>query len=79
MKNFQLLELCNRIYMPVLNDTMSACKITQFENLLRIWNKEKFWKKQKNCIYPFMQITYLRNLTWNSWSGASWETIYANC
>lgn len=61
-ENFQLLDLCSRIYMPVLNDTVSVCKMTQFENLLKIWNKEKFWKKQKKCICLFIWITYLPRL-----------------
>ena len=69
-ENFQLLELCNRIYMPVLNDTMSACKITQFENLLRIWNKEKILEKTEKVHLPFhmdniSSETYVEQLVWS--------------
>ncbi|WP_308784302.1 hypothetical protein, partial [uncultured Blautia sp.] len=32
---FQILDMCGRIYMPVLPDKMSCCKLAQFENLLR--------------------------------------------
>ena len=68
--NFQLLELCNRIYMPVLNDTMSACKITQFENLLRIWNKEKILEKTEKLHLPFhadniSPESYVEQLVWS--------------
>ena len=70
MKIFQLLELCNRIYMPVLNDTMSACKITQFENLLRIWNKEKILEKTEKLHLPFhadniSPESYVEQLVWS--------------
>ena len=69
-ENFQLLELCNRIYMPVLNDTMSACKITQFENLLRIWNKEKILEKTEKLHLPFhadniSPESYVEQLVWS--------------
>ena len=40
-EDVRLLEMFRKIYFPVLNDTLSVCKVTQFENLLRIWNKEK--------------------------------------
>ena len=53
MKNFQLLDLCSRIYMPVLNDTVSVCKMTQFENLLKIWNKEKILEKTEKSAFAF--------------------------
>lgn len=35
---FQMLDMCKRIYMPVLTDPVSVSKISQFENLVRIWD-----------------------------------------
>lgn len=35
-ETFGLLERCERIYMPVLSDRVSLCKIAQFEELLKI-------------------------------------------
>ena len=52
-EDFRLLEMCRKIYMPVLNDTLSVCKVTQFENLLRIWNKEKILEKTEKVHLPF--------------------------
>ena len=37
-ETFQMLEMCSRIYMPVLSDTVSKCKIAQFEKLLKLWD-----------------------------------------
>ncbi|MDO5134784.1 MAG: hypothetical protein Q4D55_01920 [Eubacteriales bacterium] len=33
---FSMLEMCGRIYMPVLGDAVSLAKISQFENLLKL-------------------------------------------
>lgn len=37
-ETFQMLEMCSKIYMPVLSDTMSKCKLAQFEKLLKLWD-----------------------------------------
>ena len=55
-ENFQLLDLCSRIYMPVLNDTVSVCKMTQFENLLKIWNKEKILEKTEKVHFSASKL-----------------------
>lgn len=36
---FKVLSLCSRIYMPVLEDRMSQCKITQFKKLIKQWEE----------------------------------------
>ena len=69
-EDFRLLEMCRKIYMPVLNDTLSVCKVTQFENLLRIWNKEKILEKTEKVHLPFHmdRITsdaYVEQLVWS--------------
>ena len=69
-EDFRLLEMCRKIYMPVLNDTLSVCKVTQFENLLRIWNKEKILEKTEKVHLPFhmdriSSDAYVEQLVWS--------------
>ena len=69
-EDFRLLEMCRKIYMPVLNDTLSVCKVTQFENLLRIWNKEKILEKTEKLHLPFhmdeiSSDAYVEQLVWS--------------
>lgn len=54
----------------VLNDTLSVCKVTQFENLLRIWNKEKILEKTEKVHLPFhmdmiSSDAYVEQLVWS--------------
>lgn len=56
-ENFQLLDLCKRIYMPVLADTVSQCKIAQFENLVRIWDFPQILEKTVKINPPFHMIS----------------------
>ena len=56
-ENFQLLDLCKRIYMPVLADTVSQCKIAQFENLVRIWDFPQILEKTVKISPPFHMIS----------------------
>lgn len=67
---FSLLEKCQRIYMPVLSDTVSACKIAQFENLLRIWDLSRILGKITKVKPPFhmeaaLAETYVEQLPWS--------------
>ena len=69
-ENFQLLDLCKRIYMPVLSDVMSACKIAQFENLVRIWDFPQILEKTVKINPPFHLGTassqnYIEQLMWS--------------
>lgn len=52
-ETFQLLDQCKTIYMPVLSDIMSACKIAQFENLLRVWDYPQVLAKTVKVKLPF--------------------------
>lgn len=47
---FSVLELCNRIYMPVLNDPISKCKVQRFEELVERLQLESL----KRCTYRFV-------------------------
>lgn len=69
-ENFQLLDLCKRIYMPVLSDAMSTCKIAQFENLIRIWDFPQILEKTVKIKPPFHLGTtpsqgYIEQLVWS--------------
>lgn len=69
-ETFQLLDQCKRIYMPVLTDVMSACKVAQFENLLRIWDFPQVLTKITRVKPPFHVGTapseaYVEQLLWS--------------
>lgn len=69
-ENLQLLDMCKRIYMPVLSDTMSSCKIAQFENLVRIWDYPQILEKTVKIRPPFHVGTdsgqnYIEQLVWS--------------
>lgn len=67
---FQLLDKCKRIYMPILPDTISVCKISQFENLLRIWDFAQILPKITKVRPPFHMDNssgeaYVESLMWS--------------
>ncbi|MCD8154486.1 MAG: hypothetical protein LUF78_07365 [Clostridiales bacterium] len=69
-ETFQLLDRCKIIYMPVLGDTMSACKVAQFENLLRIWDYSHILGKIVKIRPPFhlegsASENYVEQLVWS--------------
>ena len=69
-ETFQLLDQCKKIYMPVLGDVMSSCKIAQFENLLRIWDYPQVLGKIEKVRLPFhagstSQENYIDQLVWS--------------
>lgn len=69
-ETFQMLDLCTRIYMPVLSDVMSACKIAQFENLLRIWDYPQVLSRTVKVKPPFhtgngQAESYVEGLLWS--------------
>lgn len=67
---FQILDKCSRIYMPVLSDSISICKIAQFENLLRIWDFSQILPKITKIKPPFhvencLGEAYMERLMWS--------------
>lgn len=67
---FQLLDLCKRIYMPVCSDGLSECKITQFENLLRVLDYPQVLAKTVRMKLPFHESisgngAYVEQLPWS--------------
>ena len=49
---FQLLEMCDRVYMPILNDDVSACKIQQYQKNLEQLKLEKLKQNTYQFVMP---------------------------
>lgn len=67
---FQMLDLCNQIYMPVLADSISVCKLEEFENLLKVWDFSQVLSKIIKVKPPFhmgnsSMETYTERLLWS--------------
>ena len=67
---FSLLDRCKRIYMPVLSDEVSVCKVAHFENLIRIWDFSQILAKTTKMHPPFHASTggaeeYINHLIWS--------------
>lgn len=67
---FQMLEMCNVIYIPVLKDVVSEAKITQFENMLRVWDYPQVLTRTVKLQLPsFIQLpgreSYVEKLMWS--------------
>lgn len=69
-ETFQMLDMCTQIYMPVLSDAISVCKINQFENLLRVWDFTQVLAKIVKVKPPFHMKkstteNYVESLLWS--------------
>lgn len=69
-ETFQMLDMCARIYMPVLTDVVSASKVAQFENLVRIWDFPQILSKTVKVRPPFHMGSgsaeaYVEGLLWS--------------
>ena len=53
---FPLLDRCRQVYMPVLKDTISVCKLTQFENLLQEWDFSQLLAKNYQGAFTFSYL-----------------------
>ena len=67
---FQMLDMCKRIYMPVLTDPVSVSKISQFENLVRIWDYPQILARTTKMHLPFhggnaAPENYIEGLLWS--------------
>lgn len=49
---FPLLDRCDKVYMPVLEDSVSQGKIRQYENLLKIWDYAQILTKTEKLHLP---------------------------
>ncbi len=67
----RILDRCDKIFMPILDDGLSQGKIAQFETLLRLWDAMPVLEKIKRLYLPALQETgqgqqYLEQLLWGS-------------
>ena len=67
---FQMLDMYKRIYMPVLTDPVSVSKISQFENLVRIWDYPQILARTTKMHLPFhggnaAPENYIEGLLWS--------------
>lgn len=67
---FQILECCNRLYLPTRSDLISAAKITQFEHLLDVWGHPSLCQSIKKIKLPYHTAnrtgqTYFEELVWS--------------
>lgn len=51
-RGIDLFDICNKIYMPTLDDKTSAKKIEEFESLLALYNKAEFKDKIEKVSLP---------------------------
>ena len=57
---FQILERCNRIYMPILEDQVSQNKLKQYDENLRQLNLEKIQRTTSRFVIPQQVEEYAR-------------------
>lgn len=57
---YRILEECDRIYMPILDDHISQNKLQQFDNSLRQMNLEKIERKTYRFVMPEKVEEYAR-------------------
>lgn len=67
---YHLLDLCTRIYMPVVNDVVSQAKIRQFENVLTMWDLGQVLGKIEKIRPPYHSSflegeNYVQQLMWS--------------
>ncbi|MGI6095216.1 MAG: hypothetical protein ACOYBL_07255 [Lachnospiraceae bacterium] len=67
---YHILNLCDRIYMPVVNDMVSQAKISQFENLLVMWDMGELLNKIEKIRPPYHNSfgngdSYVQQLMWS--------------
>ena len=67
---YALLNQCQRVYMPVRQDVMSAAKLQQFEQLLQMWNYGGLLERIEKVRLPYHRTEkrgreYLDELVWS--------------
>lgn len=68
---FQMLDLCQKVYMPVLKDCISAAKIRRFETLRKRWNPGGEETRIRKLELPALPETetdsFPGSLLWGKW------------
>lgn len=67
---FRILERCQRIYMPIRSDIISAAKIAQFERLAAMWGSREILERLRKIKPPFHSAGrsgsgYFEGLVWS--------------
>ncbi len=67
---YTLLNQCETVYLPVRNDVMSAAKLQQFEQLLRMWDFTDLLERMQKVKLPYHRTLkrgkeYLDELVWS--------------
>ncbi len=67
---YEILDYCNQIYVPVRQDAISLAKISQFEQILHMWNYDQVAEKIQKIRLPFHTTSrvgkgYLEDLAWS--------------
>lgn len=67
---YHLLDVCRKIYMPVLQDAVSEAKLLQFEKLLNVWDCREVLGKIEKITPPFHNYfgkgeDYVAQLMWS--------------
>ena len=75
-----LLDLCTKIYMPVLTDPVSEAKLEQYEAMLRTMNCGKILSKTSKLMLPRQagtdpQEDYVSQLLWNGYGQAARDIL----
>lgn len=53
---FELLQRCERIYMPVATDRIARAKLSQYEKLLRMMEQQEILEKTKKLQVPQTEL-----------------------
>lgn len=68
---FGILDFCSKVYMPVLDDRISRCKIKQFQELMQNRNGEKESNIREVRLSPvlpdFGDDNFFETLLWSKW------------
>lgn len=67
---YTMLEQCDRVYMPVREETASRAKVEQFENLVQMWDCGEMLKRVKKVNLPYHTSekkgnAYVEELVWS--------------
>ena len=67
---YTMLEQCDRVYMPVREETVSRAKVEQFENLVQMWDCGEMLKRVKKVNLPYHTSekkgnAYVEELVWS--------------
>lgn len=78
---FQILGMCRCIYVPVLDDWMSRCKMTQFRKIMEHWcgEEERIIEiRLPACCPSVTDSSFVQTLIWGKWGNYVRKVLKAN-